>query len=66
MGKVQAPVAFSSSNSVDMIGKSFCLLSSLEMNPLSSCNTKRRLNNILIKAMTSVKDVKGDHSLPPE
>lgn len=39
IGNVQAPVAFSSSNKVNMMGKSFCLLSSLDMKPLSSCNT---------------------------
>lgn len=39
MGNVQAPVALSSSNKVNMMGKSFCLLSSLNMKPLSSCNT---------------------------
>lgn len=42
MGKVQAPVALSSSNKVDMIDKSFCLLSSLDMKPLSSCNTMKQ------------------------
>lgn len=42
MGKVQAPVALSSSNKVDMMGKSFCLLSSLEMKPLSSCNANSK------------------------
>lgn len=40
MGKVQAPVALRSSNNVDIIGKSFCLLSSLDIKPLSSCNTR--------------------------
>lgn len=39
MGNVQAPVALSSSNKVNMMGRSFCLLSSLNMKPLSSCNT---------------------------
>lgn len=38
MGKVQAPLALSSSNKVDMMGRSFCLLSSFEINPLSNCN----------------------------
>lgn len=42
MGKVQAPVALSSSNKVDIMGRSFCLLSSLDMNPLSSCNTTKK------------------------
>lgn len=42
MGKVQAPVALSSSNKVDIMGKSFCLLSSLDIKPLSSCNTTRQ------------------------
>lgn len=40
IGNVQAPVALSSSNKVDIMGKSFCLLSSLNIKPLSSCNTK--------------------------
>ena len=39
IGKVHAPVALSSSNSVDIIGRSFCLHSSLDMKPVSSCNT---------------------------
>lgn len=39
IGKVQAPLALSSSNKVDMMGKSFCLPSSFEINPLSSCKT---------------------------
>lgn len=38
MGKVHAPVALSSSNKVDIMGKRFCLLSSLDIKPLSSCN----------------------------
>ncbi len=42
IGKVQAPVAFSSSNKVDIMGKSFCLLSSLDIKPLSSFNTLRQ------------------------
>lgn len=42
MGKVHAPVALSSSNKVDIMGRSFCLLSSLDMNPLSSCNTTKK------------------------
>lgn len=42
MGRVQAPVALRSSNKVDIMGKSFCLLSSLDIKPLSSCNTTRQ------------------------
>lgn len=51
MGNVQAPVALSSSNKVDIMGKSFCLLSSLNIKPLSSCNTKEILENSLLKIM---------------
>ena len=40
IGKVHAPVALSSSNSVDIIGRSFCLHSSLDMKPVSSCNSQ--------------------------
>lgn len=36
IGRVHFPVAFSSSSKMVMIGISFCLLSSLEMKPLSS------------------------------
>lgn len=36
IGRVQAPVALSSSSNVDIIGNSFCLLSSFEIKPLSS------------------------------
>lgn len=36
MGRVHFPLAFSSSSRMVMMGTSFCLLSSLEMKPLSS------------------------------
>lgn len=51
IGNVQAPVALSSSNKVNMMGKSFCLLSSLNMKPLSSCNNADR-NEITQRSVT--------------
>lgn len=57
IGSVQAPVALSSSNKVDIMGKSFCLLSSLNIKPLSSCNTtreKRFYNTFITEKYTTV------------
>lgn len=45
IGKVQAPLALSSSNKVDMMGRSFCLPSSFEINPLSSCKNNTTEHN---------------------
>lgn len=41
MGSVHFPLAFSSSIRMVMMGTSFCLLSSLEMKPLSSYKESR-------------------------
>lgn len=66
MGKVQAPVALSSSSKVDIMGKSFCLLSSLDIKPLSSCNTTRQkdlgssLRRLTTENYTNIKAITRD------
>lgn len=69
IGRVQAPVALRSSIKVDMIGKSFCLLSSLEMKPLSSCNARKQkdlrssLRCLTAKSNTNSQAIRHDKEI---